>query len=141
MSTTIKKSIDIKQSKADKAPLISVLSNKEYIKIMGKIDALIDIPDSKLTQAQASELHALASAAQRYEKSVYSIKPPTTFDGILEMKMYELKLNQGEMAKKLKVSNAKFSLILSGKQKPDIPLLKAVREKLGIDGNYLLSVL
>jgi HTH-type transcriptional regulator/antitoxin HigA len=86
-------------------------------------------------------LHSLASSAQRYEKSIYTIKPPATFDGLLEMKMYELKLNKGEMAKKLKISNAKFSMILNGKQKPDIPLLKAVQEKLGIDGNYLLSVL
>jgi HTH-type transcriptional regulator / antitoxin HigA len=57
------------------------------------------------------------------------------------MKMYELKLNQSEMAKKLNVSNAKLSLILGGKQKPDIYFLKTVNENLGIDGNYLLSVL
>jgi transcriptional regulator with XRE-family HTH domain len=57
------------------------------------------------------------------------------------MKMYELKLNQGEMAKRLNISGAKFSLILSGKQKPDIHFLKTVHDNLGIDGNYLLSVL
>ena len=120
---------------------LQILTHKDYEKIMARIDELIEIPDNKLTKKQAGELHRLASAAQRYEKSIYTIKPPATFDGLLEMKMYELKLNQGEMAKKLKISNAKFSLVLSGKQKPDIPLLKAVQEKLGVDGNYLLSVL
>lgn len=120
---------------------VSVSNNKDYEKVMAKIDKLIEIPDNKLTTKQADELHKLAVAAQRYEKSIYNIKPPSTFEGVLEMKMYELKLNQGEMAKKLHVSNAKFSLILSGKQKPDIYFLKSLNESLGIDGNYLLSVL
>ena len=122
-------------------PALKISNNKEYEKIMARIDELIEIPDSRLTKGQATELNSLAVAAQRYEKSIYNIKPPDTFDGLIEMKMFELKLNRGEMAKKLKISNAKFSMILSGKQKPDIPLLKAVQENLGIDGNYLLSVL
>ena len=118
-------------------------NNKDYEKIMARIDALVEIPDARINKGQATELNtlAVAVAAHRYEKSIYNIKPPATFDGILEMKMYELKLNQGEMAKRLKISNTKFSMILSGKQKTDIPLLKAVQENLGVDGNYLLSVL
>ena len=119
----------------------SIHNNKDYERIMARIDELIEIPDSKLTKVQAAELHRLAKIAQQYEKSVYTIKPPSTFEGILEMKMYELKLTQGKMAKKLKISDAKLSLILSGKQQPDIKFLKAVHESLGIDGNYLLSVL
>ncbi len=142
MSATLKRNTGTIQPRiAETTTGRAVMSHNEYTQIMAKIDALIEIPDSKLTKAQAKELNTLVLEAQQYERSVYTIKPPTTFDGILEMKMYELKLNQGEMAKKLKVSTAKFSLILSGKQKPDIPLLKAVRETLGIDGNYLLSVL
>lgn len=116
-------------------------NSKEYARTMAQIDELIKIPDDKLTKKQADELHKLAVAAQRYEKSIYTIKPPSTFEGVLEMKMYELKLNQGEMAKRMHVSNAKFSLILSGKQKPDIYFLKTMNEILGIDGNYLLSIL
>jgi len=56
------------------------------------------------------------------------------------MKMYELRLNQGAMAKKPEISDAKLSMILSGKQQPDIKFLKTVHDSLGIDGNYLLSV-
>ena len=119
---------------------VVIRNNKDYEKIMAEIDLLIEIPDNKLSKEQASKLHRLAKAAQQYEKSVYTIKPPSTFEGILEMKMYELKLNQGAMAKKLHTSGAKLSMILSGKQKPDIKFLKTVHDNLGIDGNYLLSV-
>jgi HTH-type transcriptional regulator/antitoxin HigA len=116
-------------------------NNKDYDAVMKRIDELVEIPDNKLTKALASELHRLAKMAQAYEKTIYTIKPPSTFEGVLEMKMYELKLTQGKMAKRLKVSDAKFSLILSGKQQPDIKFLKTVHDSLGIDGNYLLSVL
>src|SRR5947208_2548498 len=87
-----------------KSKMISTIRNhKDYEKVMVRIDELIEIPDSKLTKEQAGELHKLAKMAQQYEKSIYTIKPPSTFEGILEMKMYELKLNQGAMAKKLKI--------------------------------------
>ncbi|HMG69390.1 MAG TPA: hypothetical protein VK588_16950, partial [Chitinophagaceae bacterium] len=113
MQTTIKeKSAGLKRAKPDKKETnLQILTNKDYEKIMARINALIEIPDNKLTKSQANELHKLASTAQKYEKSIYTIKPPSTFDGLLEMKMYEMKLNQGEMAKKLKISNAKFSLV------------------------------
>ena len=125
----------------DKSQDIRISTHREYQKIMARVDALIEIPDANLTNEQASELQLLASSVQEYEKTIFNIKPPTTFYGLLELKMFELKINKGEMAKKLKISNAKFSMILKGKQKPDIPLLKAVQQNLGIDGNYLLSVL
>ena len=57
-----------------------------------------------------------------------------------EMKMYEMRLKQKELAKKLNVSDAKLSLIMNGKQKPDINFLKAVHLQLNISGDYLLKV-
>ena len=56
------------------------------------------------------------------------------------MKMYEMRLKQKELAKKLNVSDAKLSLIMNGKQKPDINFLKAVHLQLNISGDYLLKV-
>ena len=137
-----KKTADSKgiNAKTTNMPSLLVQNNKDYNKVMARIDELIEIPDDELTKELANELKALAKAAQQFEQQIYTIKPPTTFEGILEMKMYELKLNQGGMAKKLKISDAKFSLILSGKQAPDIKLLKTMHDNLGLDGNYLLSV-
>ncbi len=43
------------------------------------------------------------------------------------------------MAKVLKVSNAKLSLIMNGKQKADIRFLKALHKEFKIDGNQLLE--
>ena len=56
------------------------------------------------------------------------------------MKMFELKLKQKELAKKLNISDTKLSMIMSGKQKPDVPFLKAIHQKLNISGDLLLKV-
>ncbi len=53
--------------------------------------------------------------------------------------MYEMKLKQHELAKKLGVSNAKLSLVLNGKQKPDLLFIKAVHTKLNVDADFILQ--
>ena len=60
--------------------------------------------------------------------------------GIIEMKMYEMRLKQTDVAQKLGVSNAKLSLIMNGKQRPDVAFLKSVHKQLHVDANLLLEV-
>lgn len=42
-------------------------------------------------------------------------------------------------AKKLKLSEVKLSLILNGKQKPDVTFLKGIRKELKIDADFILD--
>lgn len=76
---------------------------------------------------------------QAYEKSIYTIPAPKTLEGLIELKMYERKLKQKELAKLLGIGEPKLSQILSKKRKPDVAFLKAAHERLGIDGNVLLQ--
>jgi HTH-type transcriptional regulator/antitoxin HigA len=69
----------------------------------------------------------------------YAIHAPQTIEGILELRMYELKLKQTQLAKILGVTEAKLSRILNGKMSPDVAFLKALHEKLGIDADFLLT--
>lgn len=105
---------------------------------MKKIDALMKIGEKKLTEEQASELRALALAANSYENSIYEIPAPQTLEGLLELEMYQRKMKQKEMAKLLGVAESKFSEIMNKKRPADIAFLKAAHERLGIDGNILL---
>jgi transcriptional regulator with XRE-family HTH domain len=52
-----------------------------------------------------------------------------------------MKINQTTLAQLLNTTGSKISKILSGKQEPDVYFLKAIHEKLGIDGNLLLEVI
>jgi HTH-type transcriptional regulator/antitoxin HigA len=113
---------------------------KEYNETMRTIDVLMKKGEKKLTTIEANELKKLALAAQSYEKSLYTIPAPKTLQGIIELKMYERKLRQKELAKLLGIGEPKLSQILSNKRPADVAFLKAAHRQLGIDGNVLLEV-
>lgn len=92
-----------------------------------------------VSKEELEKIHALALSAQAFEQEKYIIDAPTTLTGMIEMRMFELKLKQKDLAEKLNVSNAKLSLIMNGKQRPDIAFLKAVHIQLQVDANFILE--
>lgn len=111
-----------------------------YNKVMAEVERLMKLGNGKIRNRDLALYSSLAKVAETYEQSIYTIEAPKTLEGLLEWKMYELKLKQKGLAKKLNVSDAKLSLIMSGKQKPDTALLKSIHQELGIDGNVLLNI-
>jgi HTH-type transcriptional regulator/antitoxin HigA len=118
---------------------IKIEGEKDYNATMKKIDALMKKGEKSLTDKEAEELRTLALAAQAYEKGIYTIPAPKTLEGLIELKMYERKLKQKELATLLGVGEPKLSQIMSRKRKPDVAFLKAAHTRLGIDGNVLLE--
>src|SRR6185312_14734070 len=101
--------------------LMKAIKNEaDYSKVMAKIDGLMAKGSDKVSKKELNEIRTLAESAQRYEQSRYVIEAPTSLVGMIEMRMYEMKLRQRDLAKKLNVSDAKLSLIMNGKQKPGI---------------------
>lgn len=109
--------------------------------IMAKLELLIEGGNSDVPKSELEEIRRLANAPAEQRKNTYIIERPATLTGLIEMKMYELKLKQKDLAKKLGVSDVKLSLIMSGKQKPDVNFLKAIYRELKVDADALLSVL
>ena len=110
-----------------------------YNNVMAKIDSLMAKGSDKVSKDELADIRSLAQAAQAYEQSKYMIDVPTTLVGMIEMKMFEMKLKQKELARKLNVSDAKLSLIMNGKQKPGIDFLKAVHTELHINAEFILE--
>jgi HTH-type transcriptional regulator/antitoxin HigA len=103
-----------------------------------KVDALMKKGEKNVTPEESAKIRALALEIQAYEKERYYVNPPKTLEGIIELRMYEMRLNQASLARKLGVSTAKLSLILNKKQRPDVMFLKAIHMKLKIDANFIL---
>jgi len=118
---------------------VKIENEKEYNATMKQIDALMKKGEKKLSNKEFKLIQNLASAAQAYEKSIYTIPAPKTLEGLIELKMYERKLKQKELAKLLGIGEPKLSQIMSKKRKPDVAFLKAAHKLLGIDGNLLLE--
>jgi len=117
-----------------------IATENDYKNVMSRIDSLMTKGSKNVTKRELAQIRKLALWAQQFEQNKYQIESPSTLAGIIEMKMYEMKLKQKELARKLKVSDAKLSLIMSGKQKPDVSFLKAVHQQLHVNADFLLKV-
>jgi HTH-type transcriptional regulator/antitoxin HigA len=116
------------------------IQNKEVYELtMKEIDALMKKGEDNLTQKELERLRVLAEAAENYEDTHEPLPVPSSLPDMIRMKMFQLRLRQHYTARLLGVSEAKLSLILSGKQKPDIYFVKALHEKLNLDANQILE--
>lgn len=118
---------------------LKIETEKEYNAAMKKIDALMKKGEKNLTRQEGQQIKEMALLAQAYEKTMYKIHAPKTLEGLIELKMYERKLRQKELAGLLGMGEPKLSQIMSRKRKPDVAFLKAVHRLLDIDGNILLE--
>src|SRR5690606_37815295 len=101
--------------------------------------ALMSKGEDNLTDAEAKRIETMAESIQDYEAIHYPFPMPTTIREMIELKMFERKINQTELSRLIGIGLSKLNQILKGKRQPDVPFLKAVHEKLGIDGNFILE--
>ncbi|MFX1707810.1 helix-turn-helix domain-containing protein [Chitinophaga sp. CC14] len=122
-----------------KLPKLSFSTEKEYAAAMQRIHLLMKKGESNLSSTELKELQHLSIAAEHYEDTRYPIPRPTTLTGMIELKMFEMKLKQKEMASMLDIGEAKFSQILNGKRDPDVDFLKKIYHKLKIDAEFIMQ--
>lgn len=123
----------VKSRKKTKIP-----SKEVYELVVKEIDALMKKGEENLTSQELERLRTLAEAAENYEDTYEPLPIPSSLPDMIRVKMFQLKLKQHFTAKLLGVSEAKFSLIMNGKQKPDIYFVKALHDKLKLDANQIL---
>lgn len=114
-------------------------SDADYNEVMAKIDALMTKGSENVSLEELAEIRNLAMVSQRYESEQFYVEPPSTLTGMIEMRMYEMRLKQKDLARKLQISDAKLSMIMNGKQKPDVDFLKAVHRELKVDAEFILG--
>lgn len=113
----------------------------EFKAALEEINYIMNKGDGNLTKQETNRLRLLSLAVRNFDRSVYSIERPKTLGAVLDLEKYQRGWKQLQMAKALGISEAKLSLIISGKQKPDAIVLKAIHQQLGIDGNFILEII
>ncbi len=116
---------------------MTIHTETELKAAFNSLDKLIaEMGEDTDKQAQAK---LLAEAIQEYEKENVSFPMPTTLIGMIELKMYEMKLKRQDLAVMLGIESSRVSEYLNGKRKVNLEFAKKVHEKLGIDGNFILK--
>ena len=138
-----------------------LLSFEDYTKAINEVEKLMKRGEQNLTADEMEMLDKISEKVEAYEEhhkmtpvpiskqlahekdkekiaAVLGYEPDLV--GLVEFKMYQLKMNQNALAEILGMPASKISQILNKKREPDVPFLKGIHEKLGIDGNYILEV-
>lgn len=118
---------------------IKVKNELDYNQAMKEIEALMNKGSEQVTEEELNRISELGIAAQQYEKHIYAADMPSKLMSSIYVKMFELRLKHKDLAERLNISKAKLSLILAGKQRPDIGFLQGIHKELGIDGNFILQ--
>ncbi len=121
------------------------ITKKEFLVAEQKMNDLLAVVTKKggfdrLTKKESAELDKYTQIVKSYEDIHYTIVLPQTVQGLIELKMYEKKLKQKDLAKMLHTTDTKLSEIMHNKRKPSLSFLKAMNQILGIDGNLLLKI-
>jgi HTH-type transcriptional regulator/antitoxin HigA len=117
-----------------------ITNDKEYYAITKRIDELLAIVTDENYDAipEAIELDFLSELVEEFENKHYPVAIPTLAE-MLKLRMYEMGINQGQLAAILCVSPSRISEYLSGKE-PTLQVAKAMYEKLNISANTIFGV-
>ena len=114
-------------------------TEKEYQDALSELNVLMKKGEENITDAESDKIESLAHSIQAFEKIYYPFPIPKTIPEMVELKRFQLKLTQAALADMLGLGKPKLSQILNGKREPDVPFLKAVYQKLGVDPGFLLD--
>ena len=121
-------------------------SEAEYREVMDRVETYLSKSTAQggfhtLTTSEKEELRQLSLIAEAWEDGIplMPIRQPKTLVEMLELKMYEHRLKQKELAALLGVSATRLSEVMQGKRKVNMDLAKRLHSVLKIDAGFILE--
>jgi len=118
----------------------AIETHAQYEKALSRIDELMVKvgDDHSYDNPYFVMMDRLSDLVADYEDEHYNIQMPTLIDTI-KLRMYEMGLNQSDLAQKLGVSKARISEYLRGKREITLDVAKKLHSQLNIDGDIILQ--
>ncbi len=124
----------------------SINSKEEYLQVMEKVESYLLRATSgggfqSLNHDEREELRQLSLMAEAWEDNIplMQIRQPQTIVEMIELKMYERKLKQKDLAKLLDVSESRLSEIMKGKRSINMDFAQRLYLKLQIEPKFILE--
>ena len=118
--------------------VIQITTQEEYKHVMSVIDKLMLKGEANLSKSELKEIERLSAMAEEWEDK-YDPLRPVTIAGMIELKMFENRMKQSELAIQLGISATRLNEVLRGKRKVNIDLAKKLYEKLNIPADFILK--
>ena len=116
------------------------ISESEYKKAQERIEELLLLVDDNTPKGDTNlqELVTLSDLVENYETEHNPIGTPSLKD-VIELRMFENKLKQKDLALLLETSTSRISEYLNGKRDITIEIARALHKKLNIDSDIILQ--
>jgi len=116
------------------------MTKKEYNSKIKRLEVLLEglTVKGKLTKKLQTELDELSDQIANYEETQFPFEP-SNLKEMIELRMYQRKLKQKDLAKILGTTPSRISEILSGKRGLTMELAKGMYQKLNIDAELILK--
>jgi len=120
--------------------IMKKLTESEYKKATARIEELLKMVSDETPEDNPllKELIVLSDLVENYEKEHYPIGMPTLKE-VIELRMFERKLKQKDLAELLNTSTSRISEYLNGKRDITIEIARALYKKLNIDSDIILQ--
>ena len=120
--------------------ILPISNEPEYQAALAAIEPFLQKGFEHLTIEEDEELARMTSLIEEYEAVHYPLPfKPKTLVEMLELKMFERKLKQKELAKVLQVTENRISEVMNGKRKVNMDLAKRLYLELNIDPHFILT--
>lgn len=116
------------------------MNAKEYKDANCRMEELLAVltDKGKLGKKQQLELDRISEAISSYEEEHYSFRPETLIE-MIELRMFQRKLKQKDLAKLLGTTPSRISEILNGKRDLTMDLARELYKKLNVDPKLILN--
>ena len=116
------------------------MNAKEYKDANSRMEELLAVltDKGKLGKKQQLELDRISEAISSYEEEHYSFRPETLIE-MIELRMFQRKLKQKDLAKLLGTTPSRISEILNGKRDLTMDLARELYKKLNVDPKLILN--
>ena len=117
-----------------------VITHEKYAKAQIRLEEIINIVDDNTPEDHpvVQELIEVSNLIEKYEEEHFPIGLPSLIE-VVELRMFELKLKQKDLAKLLGSPATRISEYLSGKREITLNIAKALHQKLNIDSDIILQ--
>ncbi|MBC8044585.1 MAG: helix-turn-helix domain-containing protein [Rhizobacter sp.] len=123
--------------------MITTVKNKsDFNAALTAIEPFLKKGFARLSKKEIAELERLTTLIAAYEDTLkLDIDEPLTIAEMLELKMFEMKLSQKQLAEKLEITATRLSEVMNGKRKVNADLAKRLYKKLHVDPKFILEAL
>ncbi|MEL6654176.1 MAG: helix-turn-helix domain-containing protein [Bacteroidota bacterium] len=117
-----------------------IANNQEYQDALVKMEALLKVVGNETNpeSTEFQELNKVSDLVAEYEETYYSFEAKSLKE-MIELRMYQRKLKQKDLAALLGTTPSRISEIINGKRKLTFDLAKALYTKLNIDPEIILN--